>query len=453
MSMKFTTPIFCMLFAISLSANAQDESADKTAECRTNTSLFTESAKVKNYADALEPWEMVYRECPTASRNIYLLGWRILQWQMTQTTDAAEIEAIFQRWMKLYDDQMEYFAPTDADKARVLATKAYYYEYFKPTDKATVYAWYKDIINTLQEETTSTVLQQYFVASNELYKADNSLAEQFINDYTMVNAILTTNSAPDNSKADQYTQSKSYVDVAFATSGVADCDKMNEIFLPNVENNKENLAYLESTLRLFKRLKCTGVETYFNASTYSYNIKPTPESATGLGNMCYGKNEFENAIQYYTEAVELSKVAIEAGEVTEEEGNKEIANNLLLIAQSYFKSNRYSKTREYCKESLKWNPNQGAPYLILGTIYADARGLYEDATLAKSIYWVVVDQFVKAKNVDSDPNIVEQANKMINAYRGHFPSNEEIFMHPELTLGNSFFVGGWVSESTTIRAK
>ena len=63
-SLKLTALLVAMLFVGNVAAQMSEE-------CKVNLSLFTEYAKVKNYADAYEPWVKVYTECPTASKNIY----------------------------------------------------------------------------------------------------------------------------------------------------------------------------------------------------------------------------------------------------------------------------------------------------------------------------------------------------------------------------------------------
>ena len=101
-------------------------------DCKVNLALFTEHAKVKNYADAYEPWMNVYTECPSLSKNIYSLGVRILEWKIKQATTQEEFKATFDQLMKLYDDRIQYFGndskkPTPA----ILEDKASKYnEYF-----------------------------------------------------------------------------------------------------------------------------------------------------------------------------------------------------------------------------------------------------------------------------------------------------------------------------------
>jgi len=62
---------------------------------------------------------------------------------------------------------------------------------------------------------------------------------------------------------------------------------------------------------------------------------------------------------------------------------------------------------------------------------------------------VAVDKFQKAKQVDS--SVADEANELIRRYSPYFPSRDDIFFKPELQEGQSFFVGGWIGESTVCR--
>ena len=50
-----------------------------TEECVINVSLFNESVKNKQFADAYEPWWSVYTTCPNANKAIYTQGSKIIK--------------------------------------------------------------------------------------------------------------------------------------------------------------------------------------------------------------------------------------------------------------------------------------------------------------------------------------------------------------------------------------
>ena len=66
------------------------------------------------------------------------------------------------------------------------------------------------------------------------------------------------------------------------------------------------------------------------------------------------------------------------------------------------------------------------------------------------MYWAAVDKCVKAKSIDA--SCAERANTLIRAYSSAFPTMEKIFFN-DYNEGQSYQVGGWIGETTTIRAR
>ena len=64
-------------------------SAQLGETCAQNLSIFVESAKVKNYDAAYDPWISVRNECPKASLAIYNYGERILKNRIKKSDGAA----------------------------------------------------------------------------------------------------------------------------------------------------------------------------------------------------------------------------------------------------------------------------------------------------------------------------------------------------------------------------
>ena len=436
MKKQILTMALMAAFAV---AFAQDDA--KRDECLKNASLFTEFCKTGDYASAVEPWESVYRDCPDLTRNIYLRGPKIIDWQMTQTDDPEVKARLFDKLMKLYDDQITYFGQTDVTRAAIMLKKAASYRLYRPEDRDTINSWMTEAITTLQAGADPAYIQAFMQLTDEMYKADNSLAQNYIANYTLCSNILGAIAQDSTSKRYQTAlQVKGYVDQLFAASGVADCERMNSIFLPAINNNKDNITYLNGILTLFKSLDCRETEAYYTASTYSFNIQPTAEAASGLGRMYFAKGEYGKAIEYLNECIKLT------------ENRSENDDEYLILAYAYNKLNNDAKVKECCKMSLQINPNQGTPYILLASIYASAR-VSDDPILQKSVYWAAVDQLRKGREVETKQSVLDQINKLISQYSQYFPTKEQVFMHDAISEGQSYHVGGIVGETTTVRGK
>lgn len=413
-----------------------------TDECNTNISLFNESAKNKQYADALEPWNAVYRDCPGANKVIYSRGREIVQWELQQAKDAATYDKVFKKLMGMYDNRIKYFG----DDARyptawILGVKAIDYVQFVKNDelKKSAYEWFGKSIDGLGINSELDVLRLYVVLSNGLFKADPKFAEQYINDFTKVNALLDEIIAkPELKTSAGAADLKPGLEQLFAQSGAADCGTMEKIFADKVKANQSNKEVLANVIALFRKVRCTESEVYFSAALALYKIEPSSESAAALASMSYKKGEFQKAIAFYDEATKLATT------------NDDKAEFQFTNAQIVYKEmNNFSRAREYARNSLEYKASNGKAYLLIGSMYARSKNIYDDPVLSKTVFWAAVDKFQKAKQVD--PSITADANELIRTYSQYFPSKEDIFFQPQLSAGKSFVVGGWIGESTVCR--
>lgn len=415
-------------------------------QCQINLSLMNESAKNKQYADAYTPWKAVFDECPAASKAIYQRGRSILQWKLgdeAQKKDMAAYKETFDLLMKMYDSRIQYFG---TDKAYptpwILGIKGLDYAAYVQGDdlKKPAYEWLKQSVDGMGDETELEVLRQYVMLSSEIYKAEPEHASKFIDDYLKAAAILDKQASdPDNKHAELAAQIKQGLDYTFVQSGAADCTTLDGIYAEELKSNLDNLDYLNKVMAFYRKVGCTEQEVYFTAATAAHAIEPTVESANGCAQMAYKKGEFSKAIGYYEEATQLETESLEKAEFQYK------------IAQIYYTElNNYSRTRQHALKSLEYNPKNGKAYLLIGVIYASSKNIYDDPVLSKSVYWVAVDKFYRAKQVDS--SLTGDADKMINTYSAYFPTKEEIFFSKDMNEGESFTVGGWIGEKTTVRA-
>lgn len=422
-------------------------SGEDSVRCITNISLFVPYAKAGNFRDAYEFWKIVYDECPAATKDIYLYGTRIVGWQIENEKDPAKKEALIDDLMAVYDKRVKYFGNDKRyGKDWIVSRKAQDYLQYKgeKSDFNTLYTWLNEVVNEFGDNTEPLAASLFTFASLQKMMADPNFKEQYIQDYLKAAKILDTQlknaqAAGNQKEITAVTTYKSNIDNGFANSGAADCETLQNMYGAKIEENKDNLAYLKDAIALLKRARCQDIEAYFAASGYVYKSEPSAEAAIGLGKQAVKKKDYDTAIKYFEEAANL------------ETDPAAKADDYYMIALLAFEQNSYSKARQYCQKAIEANPNYGAPYLLIGKMYAaTAKSVYpDDGVLARAVYYAAIDKFEKAKQVD--PSIAEEANTLISAYRAHLPSTEEVFMHPELEKGKTITIGGWIGERTTVR--
>ena len=439
-------------------AVVEDETPEITEECIINVSLFVESAKNKQYADAYGPWLEVYNNCPNANKAIYSRGSAILEWKYNNATTEEEKNEIRQLVLQMHDKRIKWFGDDPKyPTAYILGQKGLDYCKFYPEDplKLDAYNWIKQSVTEMGTESQLAVIVKLMELSNELYKADpEKYGPQYLADYALISPILQTLwDDPASKNATAAAQSKEYVDNMFALSGAASCDKLDELYANYVNTNGQYLEDMLKLMRLYQRVNCTESEVYFAAAEAAHKLKPTTESASGCGSMSLKRGEYTDAINYYKQAIELIDENDPEGDVTR-------ADLQYRISYIYMdKLNRYADARMFANLSMNSNPNQkGRCYIMIGLCYASSQpyqtpdfSAAKAAILNKTVFWAAVDKFNKAKAVDE--TCVDDANKLIATYSKYFPSKEEIFDLPTEFGSGTFVVGGWINESTVVRPK
>lgn len=423
-------------------------SGEDSIRCITNISLFVPYAKAGNFKDAYEFWKIVYEECPAATKDIYLYGTRIVEWQLQNEKDPAKKAELLDKLMAVYDQRVKYFGDDRRyGKDWIVSRKAQ--DYIKnageKADNNLLYGWLKEVVDEYGDKTEPLAVNLFMYASHQRLIADpDNKKDEFVKNYLKSSAILeaqiaAVKAANNEKELAKLTTFKTTIDESFAGSGAADCETLQNLYGDKVEQNKDNLEFLKETISLLRRVRCQEIEAYFAAAGYVHAKEPTAESAIGLGKQAVKKKDYGTAISFFDEAANL------------ESDSKAKADDYYMIALLYFDENSYSKARQYALKAIDNNPNYGSAYMLIGKMYAaTASSVYpDDAVLKKTVYYAAVDKFEKAKQVD--PSIAQEASAQISAYRAYFPSTEDIFMHPDLEKGKAITIGGWIGERTIVR--
>ncbi|MDR0698233.1 MAG: tetratricopeptide repeat protein [Tannerella sp.] len=452
---KVFTFVLCAFLVTGLSAQKGIDngtpygSGEDSIRCITNISLFIPYAKSGNFKDAYPFWKLVYEECPASTKNIYIYGVNIINWLLSEETDAAKKDAIINDLMKLYDDRIKYFGDDKQyGKDWIISRKAQSYNQLKGenTDPGMIYQWTGEAINEFNEKTEPLAISLYMFASFKLVQSDmEKYKEQYVNDFLKCSAILDTQiaaaKAANNEKEEEnVTTRKIEIEKNFTLSGAADCETLQSIYGTKVEQNKDNLDFLKETLLLLRRVNCKEIDAFFTASEYAHKIEPTAESAMGLGNKAFKDKDHDAAEKYYNEAIAMTE---------DSEIKAELYYAIAIMAQQ---QNNLTKAKQFSLKCLAEKSDYGRAYLLIAACYAAGAkaGVFpNDAVLNKCVYFAIVDKLERARQVD--PSVAEEAGKLIAVYVKFFPTKEEVFMHPELENGNTFTIGGWIGETVKIR--
>jgi tetratricopeptide (TPR) repeat protein len=353
--------------------------------------------------------------------------------------------------MAVYDQQLQYLEQLNQLRKSpwtdfyVKGEKAHaYITYYPGMDNNKAYEMLTEAVELGKSKNQYYIISDFMKVSAAKFKKDETHREQFIQDYlTASELIAKIAEVANNSTSSQketlikaVATTKENVDAYFINSGAADCDQLEAIYAPKIEENKENLDYLKKVVSVMGMLSCTESDAYYNASEYAHHIAPTAETAAGCAYRYFKRGEIAKSIEYFDQAIELDTTSL---------GKAEYCYKAAVILNS---DKQLGKAKSYVAKAISLNGNKGAYYILLANIYAAAPRWNDDPNLNSCKYFVVLDKLYQAKRVDE--SVAEEANKMISAYSTHTPAIEELFFLGK-KKGDQVHVGGIINETTTIR--
>ncbi|MBN2350628.1 MAG: hypothetical protein JXJ22_17455 [Bacteroidales bacterium] len=408
---------------------------EDSIRCIKNLSLYREYARQKDYVSAKPYWKIAFNECPASNENIYIDGIKIYKYYIEKEKDKTTQSALIDTLMLIYDQRIKYFD----DVANVRGRQGVdLLRYRRSEDLIYIEQAYKYLEESMKAGKTKTsnpVLATFISALITLYQNKMANENKVIEDYLEVYEIIQhkLKARPNDPNLNNLLAS---IDANFVSDGPSNCDILVKYFEKELEKKSENANFLSMLTSLLKARNCVESDLFFTASKKLYKLEPSSESAQNIAALAYNKNQWEEASQYYKQAIQM------------ETDNKKKAELYFGLAAITNRMNKKSEARDYAKKSIELNPSWGEPYILIGQMYADSKDECSNLELPNSIYWVAVDKFIEAKKVDS--GVTAKADKLILTYSNYFPNKETAFFHNVLS-GNSFQVGCWINERTTVR--
>lgn len=437
------------LVAAILLASGVSSMYAQTEKCSTNSTISHEAVKAKDYKSAYEPCMAVLKDCPTLKYYTYTDAEKILVAFLGEIKDPnnADYQKYFNELMNVYDQKIQYLPELNkklkanqqrSEKGELGAKAVMYLQYAPKKDLNQAYAWLKESVEAEQGNSKGEVLNAFMDVTMKKVQADKSHTDAFFQDYlNATKYIEEAIAASTKPNVTTYLESlKGNFVAMFINSGVADCESLQNIYGPQVEENKADSAFLKKAISVLKMMKCTECEAYFKASDYAYKINPTADAAVGVAMMQYKKGNFEDAVKYFDEALTME---------TDDAKKAEIA---YAAAGSLLAVKKYVQAKSYCQKAISFNDKFGEAYILLAQAYGSNPNWSDEPAMNKCTYFVVLDKLAKAKAVD--PSVAEKADELIATYRKHTPETKDLFMLG-IKAGDRVTVGGWIGESTTVR--
>ncbi len=394
--MKIKALAFTIMAAFATSAMAQLEGMtiderialtageDSVAVGRGHISSFQLSTESKNWKDAYISWKWLMQNAPYAVSGLYKGNAPFMLYQLIVTEqDSTQKMAYFNDLMYMFDQRAARLDTLNSMERRenlkstlgdVLSIKADYYNWTAPITKGSGYTLnqsyrnYSEAIRMINEkggrEVDATVLQNFFLTSDALYKsAPNALREQYLQDYLdskdacekMLQLAKEAQADGDSIKAQRllkkYEGPLAMIEQTFTQSGAANKDQIIAIYIKKFNAYKNDINKLNSSINLMAQNGCDEDSIYFVYAKAAYDIQPTYTSAIGLAQKAHKEGKATEALSYYEKAIELASDDATRGRIC------------IRVAQAMISSGGVTKGEEYINKAIEYNPSlTGAAY-------------------------------------------------------------------------------------------
>lgn len=453
---------------------------EDSLKCAEQVTLFRTFYNQKEYDKAYEPFQYVVNTCPCSWSGTFVYGKTMLEKLIKQhEKDSLRKEHLVDT---LIWSQMAFntYHPDKCTYGKGLGWKAYYTVKFHGQDKELRDQALEDFITSVElekENTQPAVWDAYFqlavhktretkdttyvveayerateyiddaiISNQEKFEAalaqfdtlDSQLAKEQIGKMAYDKAVekLVKDTATRVNAINNYRKVTNKLENGFGP--YANGTVLLAIYEKKFEENKDNLKALKKMLGILsKDSLCRASEMYNEILLILHRAEPSGKVAFFLGVQEFQKKNYDKAISFFNEAISLYTT------------NEEKAQPYYFIATIESMRGSYSAARTHALEAARCNPKFGRPYILIGDMYRNSYNQFTnggEGVIASAVYWVAADKYNKAQAVD--PSL---ANECARKRAGLPAVSGKILIENNLQPGQSYHVGGWINENTTVR--
>ena len=400
-------------------------------------SIYKVFYKQKNYKDAYPEWRYLFLNAPGSKEYIYIDGASMLGKMIRKEKDAAKKGKMVDTLMMVYDQRIKCFGKEGA----VLGRKAIDLATFRSKEVALIFNTFKKAVDKSDSLTQYFILDPYFRYVVKAVKKELITKEEGLNIYQKISQIAGFNVSKGGKYKSKYEDTQEKLGDRFVkTEWIKDCAEAKAMYANKYKEDSGNVGIWKQIFGLMKSINCISDPLFIEVTTKLNEKEPTARMSFFLSKALAASKKFKEAYAMCEKAVSL------------EEDPKSKAEYLLYEGEVYQRAGDYSTARVKALAAAKLRPNWGAPYMLIGDLYASSGKLCGTGTDFKShaVSWFAIDMWQKAKSID--PNFTGEANKNILKYAQYMPDSEEIFLK-QLKVGDSYTIDCWINRSTTIRAR
>lgn len=415
---------------------------------RTETAyvLYKDQVKLGNFNAAYPLWKEAYNNAPAANGKIKYQfddGIAIYRYKFENTADSLLKASYVDTIMQIYDKRVECFGEPNY----VAGRKAFdYYYYFSDyADEDQIYSMFKQLIDAKQKKADYFIVNPFAkILTDKIMDDEIPLAEgsKYANMLWEIIDYGTTEGKNPEAWEIINSYAPARLELLEGIEGIYECTYYVDKYMPLFVESPDDCEIINKAYSRLLFGDCSkthpAVVELSAAKDEKCYTPPPQEGPLKLAYNAYTEGRYREAVRLFDEFVKL----------TEDPAKKAKYN--LLIAKIYYGDIRnFSQSRSYALEAAKWDPESGAPYLLIGKLYASSGPLCGPGRGWDSqvVTWPAIDMWNKATG---DPAVADEARRLIRTYSQYMPTREDIFSRT-LSKGDTYKVGCWIQRTTTVR--
>jgi len=412
-------------------ANAQWNWPDDRAKAEEKNALYTDSFKQGNYRAAANHLSWLLVNAPDLNKSIYINGVKIYDGLASEEADNAKKIIYQDSVLLLYDLRIKYFG----EEGQVLNRKAYdaYKYYSSEQDRYDdLFTLFKSTFELNGNNVMDINLLPYMDVVRRYKISGGTITDEEVLDIYEEIVNITNFKIGKGKNVDRLKIVLDKVNELLVSTVDVDCDFVENTLGPKLKAEPDNLKLAKNILRLGFAGKCMDSEVFIEGAKVVQKHEPEYGLAKLIGQTAASKGDFETAVKYLEESVELTDDNTKKGES--------------LYSLAVIESNRDRKVsaRDYARKSAAVDPTNKDAYKLIGNLYFNSftdckKG--ENPVHDKAVYIAAYEMFRLAGD-----------GAGMSRAKAQFPTMEEIFTW-DLQEGDQYKVGCWINETVSIQKR
>ena len=415
----FFLAIFSFFFS-----NAQKE------DCSAYVSEYKGLLDEGKVNEAYLPWTTVKKNCPKLNEELYLDGFKILQYKVDnlqgEEKDKA-VEEILSLHDAFYKNFPEKNQEIELNKALVLIKNSV-------ENKNKIYNWLDVAFSKYPNkiEDVQAFFNYFSLSYDKFSEAEKTItADKLIERYILLSGLLDKLEISNPEKQQDYAAAQKGINGL--ASNVMTCDNLTNYFSKELSKNNDNVDWLSSSLSTLQK-KCSGSPLFKTMAERFYKLNENNVSAKYMAIASLKDRDFDNAKKYYIKSAELENNPIEKAKI------------YYTLAASLH-SDEPQKAKEYLKKSIDFDPKNGRTYLYLAQLYVNNVSQCSMNDFEKKVvYYLAIKTAQKAQ--EAEP-ILKSYVTRFNAENGKKALTDNDIKDGKLS-GKSIKLGCWINETIVL---